>query len=76
MTAFTLIVQLSLLNLSILTLINGHLVYGIAMAIMSVNTPIILSKYMIKPSGSIINSAGNTARSIRALMPRFGGRRK
>lgn len=73
MTAFTLVVQLTLLNLSILTLINGHLVYGIAIAIVSVNTPMILARYMIKPHGSIINSAGNTARSIRALTPRFSG---
>jgi len=36
----------------------------------------ILAKYMIKPGGSLINSAGNTARSVRALMPRFGGGRK
>ena len=76
MTAFTLVVQLSLLNLSILTLVNGHLIYGIAIAIVSVNTPMILNKYMIRPGGSILNSAGNTARSIRALMPRFGGGKK
>lgn len=76
MTAFTLVVQLALLNLSILTLTNGHLIYGIAIAIVSVNTPMILGKYMIKPAGSIINSAGNTARSMRALMPRFGGGRR
>ncbi len=79
MTAFTLVVQLTLLNLSILTLTNGHLVYGIAIAIVSVNTPMILARYMIKPHGSIINSAGNTARSIRALTPRFrslGGGKK
>lgn len=76
MTAFTLVVQLALLNLSILTLTNGHLIYGIAIAIVSVNTPVILGRYMIKPHGSVINSAGNTARSVRALMPRFGGGRK
>jgi len=76
MTAFTLIVQLALMNLSILTMTNGHLIYGIAIAIVSVNTPMILAKYMIKPGGSLINSAGNTARSVRALMPRFGGGRK
>lgn len=76
MTAFTLVVQLALLNLSVLTLTNGHLVYGIAIAVVAVNTPMILGKYMIKPSGSIINSAGNTARSMRALIPRFGGRRR
>lgn len=76
MTAFTLVVQLVLLNLSILALVNGHLIYGIAISVVSVNTPMILSKYMIKPNGSIINSAGNTARSIRALVPRFGGGRK
>ena len=76
MTAFTLIVQLSLLNLSILALVNGHLIYGIAIAIVSVNTPMILNKYMIRPGGSVINSMGNTARSVRALMPRFGGGRK
>ena len=73
MTAFTLVVQLSLLNLSILTLINGHLIYGIAIAVVSTNTPMILNKYMIRPNGSIINSAGNTVRSVRALMPRWRG---
>lgn len=76
MTAFTLVVQLALLNLSVLTLTNGHLVYGIAIAVVAVNTPMILGKYMIKPSGSIINSAGKHARSMRALIPRFGGRRR
>ena len=79
MTAFKWVIQLALLNLSILTLVNGHLVYGIAIAVVSVNTPMILAKYMVKPHGSIINSAGNTARSIRALTPRFrflGGGKK
>lgn len=74
MTAFTLVVQLSLVNLSILVTINGHIIYAIAIAIISVNTPLILGKYMIKPNGSIINSAGNTARNLRALLPK--GRRK
>lgn len=69
LTAFTLVTQLSLMNLSILVTINGHLIYAIAIAIISVNTPMILGKYMIKPNGSIINSAGNTARNLRALMP-------
>ena len=76
MTAFTLIVQLALLNLSILTLTNGHLIYGIAIAVISTNTPMILGKYMVRPSGNPINALGNTARSVRSLMPRFGGRRK
>ena len=31
MTAFTLVVQLALMNLSILVTINGHLIYAIAM---------------------------------------------
>jgi hypothetical protein len=70
MTAFTLVTQLALMNLSILVTINGHLVYAIAIGIISVNTPMILSQYMVKPNGSIINSAGNTARNIRALLPR------
>ena len=74
LTAFTLVVQLALLNLSILSLVNGHLIYGIAIAIVSVNTPMMLGKFMIKPSGSLINSVGNTARSIRAILPRFGRR--
>lgn len=69
LTAFTLVVQLGLLNLSILALVNGHLIYGIAIAIVSVNTPMMLGKFMIRPNGSLINSMGNTARSIRALMP-------
>lgn len=70
MTAFTLVTQLALMNLSILVTINGHLIYAIAIAIISVNTPTILGKYMVKPNGSIINSAGNTARNLRALLPR------
>ncbi len=70
MTAFTISVQLALLNLSILALTNKHLVYGIAIAVVAVNTPMILGKYMIKPAGNIINSAGNTARSIKSLLPR------
>lgn len=74
LTAFTLVVQLALLNLSILSLVNGHLIYGIAIAIVSVNTPMMLGKFMIKPSGSLLNSVGTTARSIRALLP-HGGRR-
>ena len=70
MTAFTLVTQLCMMNLSILVTINGHLIYGIAIAIIAVNTPTVLGKYMVKPNGSIINSAGNTARNIRALLPR------
>ena len=75
MTAFTLVIQLTLMNLSILVTINGHLIYAIAIAIISVNTPMILSKYLAKPNGSIINSAGNTARNLRALTPRLRRRR-
>lgn len=71
LTAFTLVVQLGLLNLSILALVNGHLIYGIAIAIVSVNTPMMLGKFMIRPNGSLINNMGNTARSIRALMPHW-----
>ena len=71
LTAFTLVVQLGLLTLSILALVNGHLIYGIAIAIVSVNTPMMLGKFMIRPNGSLINSMGNTARSIRALMPHW-----
>lgn len=70
MTAFTLVIQLSLLNLSVATLLMNKLIYGIAIAVVSVNTPMIMSKYMIKPSGSPINAMGNTARSMRALVPR------
>lgn len=70
MTAFTLVIQLSLLNLSIVTLVMNKLVYGIAIAVVAVNTPMIMSKYMIKPSANPINAIGNTARSVRALMPR------
>lgn len=70
MTAFTLIVQLALMNISILVTINGHLIYAIAIAITSVNTPMLLSKYLVSPNGSIINSAGNTVRNLRALLPR------
>lgn len=70
MTAFTLVIQLSLLNLSIVTLIMNKLVYGIAIAVVAVNTPMIMSKYMIKPSANPISAIGNTVRSMRALMPR------
>ena len=77
MTAFTLVTQLCMMNLSILVIVNGHLIYAIAIAIIAVNTPMILGKYMVKTSGSIINSAGNTARNLRALVPRpRGGRRR
>ena len=69
MTALTLVVQLSLMNLSILVIANGHIIYSIAIAVISVNTPMILGKYLIKPNGSIINSVGNTARNIRAIFP-------
>lgn len=71
MTAFTLIVQLALMNISILVTTGGHLIYAIAIAITSVNTPMLLSKYLVRPNGSIINSAGNTARNLRALMPHW-----
>lgn len=70
MTAFTLVTQLALMNLSILVTINGHLIYAIAIAVISVNTPSMLDKFMIKPRGSIVNSAGNTMRNLRALVPR------
>lgn len=70
MTAFTLVIQLSLLNVSIITLLTNKLIYGIAIAIVAVNTPMIMSKYMIKPSASPVHAIGNTARSMRALIPR------
>ena len=70
MTAFTLVIQLTLL-----VTINGHLIYAIAIAMISVNTPMILSKYLVRPNGSIINSAGNTMRNLRALTPRLRRRR-
>lgn len=75
MTAFTLVIQLALMNLSILVTINGQLIYAIAIAMISVNTPMILSKYLVRPNGSIINSAGNTMRNLRALTPRLRRRR-
>ena len=70
MTAFTVVIQLALLNISILTLLTNKLIYGIAIAVVAVNTPMILGKYMIKPTASPLHSIGNTARSMRALMPR------
>lgn len=70
MTAFTIVIQLALLNVSILTLLTNKLIYGIATAIVAVNTPMIMSKYMVKPSASPVHAIGNTARSMRALMPR------
>lgn len=75
MTSFTLVIQLTLVNLSILVTINGHLVYAIAIGMISVNTPMLLSKYLVRPNGSIINSAGNTMRNLRALTPRLKRRR-
>lgn len=70
MTAFTLVIQLALLNVSIITLLTNKLIYGIAIAVVAVNTPMIMSKYMVKPSSSPLHSIGNTARSIKALIPR------
>lgn len=70
MTAFTIVIQLALLNVSILTLLTNKLIYGIAIAIVAVNTPMIMSKYMVKPSASPVHAIGNTARSMRALLPR------
>lgn len=70
MTAFTIVIQLALLNVSILTLLTNKLIYGIAIAVVAVNTPMIMGKYMIKPSANPIHTIGNTARSMRALMPR------
>lgn len=70
MTAFTLVIQLSLLNVSIITLLTNKLIYGIAIAVVAVNTPMIMSKYMVKPSASPVHAIGNTARSMRALLPR------
>jgi len=70
MTAFTIVIQLALLNVSILTLLTNKLIYGIAIAIVAVNTPMIMSKYMVKPSASPVHAIGNTARSMRALMSR------
>lgn len=67
LNSFTLVVQLTLLHLSILIFANGHLIYGIAFAMMAVNTPNLLSEFMIRPQGNLINSAGNIARSVRAL---------
>ena len=67
LNAFTLVVQLTLLHLSILIFANGHIIYGIAFGTMSVNTPALLNEFMIKPQGNVINTTGNVARSIRAL---------
>lgn len=75
MTAFTVVIQLALLNISIATLLANKVVYGIAIAVVSVNTPMIMSKYMIKPTASPIHTIGNTARSMRALLPRTKGGR-
>lgn len=70
MTAFTVVIQLTLLNLSIATLLMNKLIYGIAIAVVAVNTPNMLSKYMVRPTGNIVTQAGNTARTLRALLPR------
>lgn len=70
MTAFTVVIQLALLNISIATLLTNKLIYGIAIAVVTVNTPMILGKYMVKPSGNPIHAMGNTARTMRALLPR------
>ena len=60
MTAFTLVIQLALLNVSIITLLTNKLIYGIAIAVVAVNTPMIMSKYMVKPSSNPLHSIGNT----------------
>ena len=70
MTAFTVVIQLALLNISIATLLTNKLIYGIAIAVVAVNTPMILGKYMVKPSGNPIHAMGNTARTMRALLPK------
>lgn len=70
MTAFTVVIQLALLNISIATLMTNKLIYGIAIAVVAVNTPTIMGKYMVKPSASPINSMGNSMRAMRALLPR------
>ena len=68
MASFTVVIQLSLVNLSIVTLMMNKVIYGIAIAVVAVNTPMMLSKYMIKPSANPIHSIGNTVRSMRALI--------
>lgn len=75
MTAFTVVIQLALLNISIATLLVNKVIYGIAIAVVSVNTPMIMGKYMIKPTASPIHAIGHTARSVRALLPRTKGGR-
>ena len=70
MTAFTVVIQLTLLNISIATIMINKLIYGIAIAVVAVNTPSIMGKYMVKPSGSPLRALGNSARTMRALLPR------
>ena len=70
MTAFTVVIQLALLNISIATLLTNKLIYGIAIAVVAVNTPMILGKYMVKPSGNPIHAVGSTVRTMRALLPK------
>lgn len=70
MTAFTVVIQLALLNISISTLLINKVIYGIAIAVVAVNTPMIMSKYMVKPSRSPLPALSNTVRTVRALLPR------
>lgn len=70
MTAFTVVIQLTLLNISIATIMINKLIYGIAIAVVAVNTPSIMGKYMVKPSSSPFRALGNSARTMRALLPR------
>ena len=48
----------------------NKLIYGIAIAVVAVNTPSIMGKYMVKPSASPLRALGNSARTMRALLPR------
>ena len=70
MTAFTVVIQLTLLNISIATIMINKLIYGIAIAVVAVNTPSIMGKYMVKPSATPLRALGNSARTRRALLPR------
>lgn len=55
--AFSVIIQLSLVNLSVLLVVNGHIIYAICTAIMAVRSPRMLQEIMISSSGLGVGGA-------------------
>jgi len=61
--AFTVIVQLALVNFSILLMANGHVIYAIAFSIVALRTPQTLSKFL-----SINNHSGSAIAKTSQLL--------